>query len=254
MASVAAPATDRLPEAARRWLSTARVKVFVDGPDLSQLERIVDQPHIRGITTNPTLLRKANVVDYEVFARQLLAVIRDRPVSFEVIADELDQMERQALRIAGWASNVYVKIPVCNTRGESSAELIRRMSHSGVKVNTTALLTLDQVREMAKALEGGAPAFVSVFAGRVADTGVDPVPMMAEAVNILRAQPNAELIWASPRELLNLFQADACGCHIITMTSDLLAKLSLIGKDLTAYSAETVGMLYGDAVQAGYEL
>jgi transaldolase len=254
MASVAAPATHLLPEAARRWLSTARVKVFADGPDLSQLEKISDQSHIRGITTNPTLLRKANVSNYEAFARQLLGVIRDRPVSFEVIADEFDQMERQARKIAGWADNVYVKIPATNTRGEPSAELVRRLSHSGVKINTTALLTLDQVRQMAAALDGGAPAFVSVFAGRVADTGVDPVPMMAEAVELLRAQTNVELIWASPRELLNLFHAEACGCHIITMTSDLLDKLSLIGKDLAAYSAETVGMLYGDAVQAGYEL
>jgi transaldolase len=254
MASVAAPATNLLPEAARRWLSTARVKVFADGPDLSHLDKLAEQPHIRGITTNPTLLRKGNVRDYEAFARQLLAVIRDRPVSFEVIADEFDQMERQARKIAGWAGNVYVKIPVTNTRGESSRQLVHRLSHSGVKVNTTALLTLDQVREMAEALEGGAAAYVSVFAGRVADTGQDPAPMMAEAVDILRAQPNTELIWASPRELLNLFQADACGCHIITMTADLLAKLSLIGKDLTAYSAETVGMLHGDAVQAGYEL
>lgn len=254
MASVAAPAMNLLPEGARRWLSSARVKVFADGPDLSQIEQIANQPYIAGITTNPTLLRKANVSNYESFARQLLSVIHDRPVSFEVIADEFDEMERQAHKIASWGSNVYVKIPGITTRGEPSTKLVQRLSQEGVQVNATALLTLDQVRAMGRALSGGAPAFVSVFAGRVADTGVDPVPMMGEAVKVLRQSPNAELIWSSPRELLNLFQADACGCHIITMTADLLAKLSLIGKDLAAYSTETVAMLHGDAVQAGYEL
>jgi transaldolase len=254
MASVAAPAMDRLPEAARRWLSGCRVKLFADGPDLSQIQQIANQPYIRGITTNPTLLRKAGVANYETFARQLLSVIADRPVSFEVIADDLDEMERQAHKIASWGANVYVKIPGSTTRGESSHQLVRRLSHDGVQVNATALLTLDQVRTFGEALRGGAPAFVSVFAGRVADTGVDPAPMMAEAVNLLRPSPNAELIWSSPRELLNLFQANACGCHVITMTADLLAKLSLIGKDLASYSVETVAMLYGDAVEAGYEL
>jgi transaldolase len=255
MASVTSRAEGRaLPGPARQWLSKCRTRIFADGPDLADLDSLLLQPLIRGFTTNPTLLRKAGVSDYEAFGRDMLARVRDLPVSFEVIADDFADMERQARKIAGWAGNVYVKIPVTTTRAESSRELVHRLSASGVKVNVTALLTLDQVREMAAAVDGGAPAFISVFAGRVADTGRDPAQMMAEAAALLRGQSNVELIWASPRELLNLFQADAAGCHIITLTADLLAKLELIGKDLAGYSAETVAMLRDDALRAGYQL
>jgi transaldolase len=256
MASVTSPAAVEadLPEAARRWLSTCRVKIFADGPDLSDLSKLLAQPYIRGVTTNPTLLRKAGVADYEAFGREMLATVRHLPVSFEVIADDFVEMERQAHKIAGWGDNVYVKIPVTNTRGQSSAELVRRLSRAGVKVNVTAMLTLAQIAGMVEMLDGGAPGIVSLFAGRVADTGRDPVPVIADAVRLLEAHPGIELLWASPRELLNLFQAEAAGCHIITMTADLLDKLQLIGKDLAAYSAETVAMFYGDARRAGYEL
>jgi transaldolase len=247
-------AQDILPERARQWLSTCRVKLFADGPDLADLAGLLRQPYIKGITTNPTLLRKAGIADYETFGRELLTTVKDLPVSFEVIADEFDEMERQALKIASWAANVYVKIPVTNTRRESSAELVRRLSQAGAQINVTAMLTVEQVRTMAKALEGGPPAVVSLFAGRVADTGRDPVPIMREAAGVLRRYPNVELLWASPRELLNVIQAEEVGCDIITLTSDLLAKLELIGKDLTAYSAETVSMFHGDAMRAGYEL
>lgn len=235
-------------------ISELRVKLFADGADKDAMLELYANPLIRGFTTNPTLMRKAGVTDYEAFARDVLAVIRDRPISFEVIADDFPEMERQAHKIAGWGDNVYVKIPVTNTRAEPSLDLIYRLSHSGVKVNVTALLALDQVREVAGALAGGAPAYVSVFAGRIADTGRDPVPLMAAAVELLRPHPEIELIWASPRELLNVFQADAVGCHIITATSDILTKLCLVGKDLRGYSLETVQMFRNDALKAGYLL
>src|SRR3954469_14412828 len=208
------------------------VKIFADGADLGGMLELYAKPYIRGFTTNPTLMRKAGITDYKGFAREVLAAIPDRPISFEVFSDEFAEMERQAREIAGWGDNVYVKIPVTNTRGESAAALVKRLSRGGVKLNVTALLPLDQVREVVDCVAGGAPACISVFAGRMADTGVDPVPVMAEAVTILRAAPNAELIWASPRELLNIFQADAIGCHIITVTHDILKKLSLVGHDL----------------------
>ena len=190
------------------------------------------QPHIKGFTTNPTLMRKAGISNYRAFAHEVLAAIPDRPISFEVFSDEFEEMERQAREIATWGEHVYVKIPVTNTRRVPAYDLIHRLSHAGVKVNVTAVLTLEQVGEVTKALKGGAPSNVSVFAGRIADTGRDPVPLMTEAVDILRAEPNAELIWASPRELLNIFQADAIGCHIITVTHDILKKLPLVGKSL----------------------
>jgi transaldolase len=212
------------------------------------------QPWIKGFTTNPTLMRQSGVSDYHGFAREVLAAIPDRPISFEVFADDLPNMERQALEIAGWGDNVYVKIPVTNTQGQSTAELAGRLSHRGVKVNVTALLPIAQVREVAAALAGGAPAYVSVFAGRVADTGVDPVPHMTTALAELRAASNAELIWASPRELLNIFQADAIGCHVITVTHDILKKLPIVGRDLHEYSLETVKMFHGDAERAGFTL
>ncbi len=235
-------------------VSELRVKLFADGADRAQILKSYANPLIRGFTTNPTLMRGAGVKDYEAFARDILQVVTDRPISFEVFADEFSEMERQAHKIAGWGENVYVKIPITNTRRESSVELVGRLAHSGVKVNVTAILTLDQVRDSAEALGGGAPSVVSVFAGRIADTGCDPVPLMAEAVKIVEAYPGMELIWASPRELLNIFQADQIGCHIITATDGILCKLSLVGKDLGDYSLETVQMFYHDAARSGYQL
>jgi transaldolase len=211
-------------------------------------------PLIRGFTSNPTLMRKAGIMDYEAFAKDILRAVPDRPISFEVFADEFDEMERQALKISRWGDNVYTKIPVTNTRRESSLDLICRLARSGAKLNVTALMTLDQVRDVGAALADGPSAYVSVFAGRIADTGRDPVPLMAAAVELLRPYPNLELIWASPRELLNIFQADSVGCHIITATNDLLQKLTLVGKDLDDYSLETVQMFHRDATQAGFTL
>lgn len=235
-------------------LTELKVKIFADGADKAGILEMYKDPMIQGFTTNPTLMRKAGVKDYEAFARDILALIPDRPISLEVFADEFSEMEEQARIIAGWADNAYVKIPVSNSKGASSAELVRRLSRDGIKLNVTALMTLSQVRNVTAALAGGAPADVSVFAGRMADTGRDPVPMMAAAVEILREAPNAELIWASPRELLNVFQADAIGCHIITATNDILKKLTLLGKDLSDYSLETVKMFYSDAVASGFTL
>lgn len=212
------------------------------------------KPFIRGFTTNPTLMRKAGVEDYRAFARDVLAAIPDRPISFEVFSDEFADMERQAHDIAGWGDHVYVKIPVTNSRGEPSHPLVTRLAHAGVRVNVTAVLTLAQVNEIVPSLAGGPPAYVSVFAGRIADTGRDPVPIMASALDLLRSHPNIELIWASPRELLNVFHAEAIGCHVITMTADLLGKLALLGKDLDDYSLETVQMFRDDAIKAGYTL
>lgn len=231
-----------------------KVKLFADGAEKAAMLGLYANPMIQGFTTNPTLMRKAAITDYGAFARDILAAIPDRPISFEVFADDFAEMERQARKIATWGSNVYVKIPVTNTRRESAAPLIRRLSQDGVKCNVTALLSLRQVREVTEALTGGAPSNISVFAGRIADTGVDPVPLMAEAVAVMRPHPQMELIWASPRELLNVFQANQVGCHIITATPDVLKKLSLVGKDLEAYSQETVQMFYEDARQSGFTL
>lgn len=229
-----------------------RVKLFADGADKAAMLELYARPYIQGFTTNPTLMRKAGVTNYKAFARDVLAAIPDRPISFEVFADEFDDMERQAREIASWGDNVYVKIPVTNTRKESAVPLICRLAHAGVKLNVTALLSLAQVRDVAAALSSGAASYISVFAGRIADTGRDPVPLMAAAMEIVRMHPSIELIWASPRELLNVFQADAIGCHIITATSDILKKLSLVGKDLDQYSLETVQMFYDDARKSGY--
>jgi transaldolase len=231
-----------------------KVKLFADGADKAAMLEMYANPQISGFTTNPTLMRKAGITSYEAFAHDILAAIPDRPISLEVFADEFPEMERQARKIASWGSNVYVKIPVTNTRGESTTGLVERLSKDGVQVNVTALLTLDQARAVARALAGGAPSNISIFAGRIADTGMDPVPVMSQAVELLRPQPQIELIWASPRELLNVFQADAIGCHIITATTDILKKLGLIGKDLTQYSLETVQMFYTDAVKSGFAL
>jgi transaldolase len=235
-------------------LSDLRVKLFADGADRAGMLDLYSRPLIRGFTTNPTLMRSAGVTDYEGFARDLLRAIPDRPISFEVFADEFPEMERQAFKIASWGENVYVKIPVTSTRGEPSRGLIERLSRAGLQLNVTALLTLEQVHAVAPCLADGPSSFVSVFAGRVADTGVDPVPLMAAAVKALRPHPNVELIWASPREILNVFQADAVGCHVITVTHDVLRKLGLVGKDLGEYSLETVRMFYDDGQKAGYTL
>lgn len=231
-----------------------QVKIFGDGAELSSMLALYRQPYIRGFTTNPTLMNKAGIRDYRAFAKDVVAAIPDRPVSFEVFSDDLNEMERQAREIVTWGENVYVKIPVTNTKREPAYDLIHDLSHAGVKVNVTAIMTLTQVREVVASLCGGSPSCVSVFAGRIADTGRDPVPIMAAAVELLRAEPSAELIWASPRELLNIFQADAIGCHIITVTHDLLKKLDLVGKDLVEYSLDTVKMFFNDGRQAGFVL
>jgi transaldolase len=233
-------------------LRALRIKLFADGADLSGIVHMAANPLIRGFTTNPTLMRRAGVDDYEAFARAVLAAVPDRPVSLEVFADEFDEMSRQAKVIASWGANVNVKIPVTNTRREFAGPLIRELSEAGVTLNVTAIQTLEQVRRVADALAPAAAAIVSVFAGRVADTGVDPVPLMREAVQVLAARPRAELLWASPRELLNIFQADEVGCHIITATNDILAKLNLFGKDLDDYSLETVNMFYRDATASKF--
>ena len=235
-------------------VSELKVKIFGDGADLAGMLELARLPYIKGFTTNPTLMRKAGVADYEEFAAEVLKHIKDLPISFEVFADDAETMEAQAKHIASWAKNVYVKIPVTNTKREPMYELIRRLSHEGIQVNVTAMMTLEQVREVIKVLRGGAPSNASVFAGRVADTGRDPVPMMKEAMNILQESPQTELIWASPRELLNIFQADAIGCHIVTVTNDILAKLKQVGKDLGDFSLETVQMFHNDAAKAGYTL
>ena len=235
-------------------LSMLKVKIFADGADRAGMLEMYRNPLIKGFTTNPTLMRKAGVTDYQAFALDILRVIPDRPISFEVFSDDFAEMECQAREIATWGVNVYVKIPVTNTWGESTAGLVHDLAQARVKLNVTALLTLDQVREVSAVLAGGPPACISVFAGRVADTGHDPVPLMAAAVELVRMYPNIELIWASPRELLNIFQADGIGCHIITATNDILKKLELVGRDLHEYSLDTVKMFRDDAVKAGYTL
>jgi transaldolase len=235
--------------------STAlKIKVFCDAADLNEIIRAYRDGLADGFTTNPTLMRKAGVVSYETFAKQALDHIRDAPISFEVFADELDQMEEQAHEISKWGPNVYVKIPAMNTRGESAVPLVERLSAADIKVNVTAVLSLQQVEEVASALRFPTPSIVSVFAGRIADTGRDPVPVMRQALTILRPCRNTELLWASPREVLNIYQANEIGCHIITATPGILAKLTLGGKDLRAYSLETVKMFYEDAVAAGYHI
>ena len=231
-----------------------KVKIFADGADKAGMLEMYARPYIKGLTTNPTLMRKAGIANYEAFAREVLQAIPDRPISFEVFSDDFQEMERQALKIAAWGKNVYAKIPVMNTRRAPSYELIQRLTRSGVKVNVTALMTLQQVRDVAAVLNPDIPSYVSVFAGRIADTGRDPVPIMAAAVDVLKPIPQAELIWASPRELLNIFHADEVGCHIITVTNDILKKLQLIEYDLDNYSLDTVKMFHDDAKAAGFTL
>ena len=235
-------------------LDNLKVKIYADGADRDGMLEMYAKPYIQGFTTNPTLMKKAGITDYKAFAHEILQAIPDRPISFEVFADEFTDMERQALEIKTWGENVYVKIPVSNTRQEMAYDLIERLSGAGVHLNVTAILTLEQVQNVADALKDGPDSIVSVFAGRIADTGVDPVPVMQEALTLLSVAPKAELLWASPREVLNIYQAAKIGCHIITATNDLIRKLSLGGKDLAEYSLETVQMFYDDAQSAGYTL
>jgi transaldolase len=249
MLSVAETTLSQVPSAA-----ALKVKLFADGADKQTMLGLYADPRIQGFTTNPTLMRKAGISDYEAFARDILQAIPDRHISLEVFADDLPEMERQARKIATFGPNVYTKIPVTNTKSESTAPLVRSLALDGIKVNVTAILTMRQVEEVIAALSGGAPSCVSIFAGRIADTGVDPLPMMTESVRLTGPHPGMEIIWASPRELLNVFQADAIGCHIITATADILKKLSLVGKDLGGYSLETVQMFYQDASASGFRL
>jgi len=235
-------------------LDALKIKLFCDAADSIEMVKMAHSPVIKGFTTNPSLMRKAGVASYEEFARKTLAAIPDRPISFEVFADDFDEMEQQARKIASWGPNANVKIPITNTTREFTGPLIHRLSASGIVVNVTAMMTLDQVCRVADALDPGTPAIISVFAGRIADTGVDPMPVMAEAVDVLRPLTKAELLWASPRELLNILQADAIGCHIITATPDVLGKLKLLGKNLDEYSLETVVQFYQDAKSAGYHI
>jgi transaldolase len=235
-------------------IADLRVKLFADGADLADIAALYQRPYISGFTTNPTLMHNAGIRDYRQFAREIIAAVPDRPVSFEVFSDDFGEMECQARHIAAWGRCVYVKIPVTNTLGEPAYDLIHRLSQAGIRVNVTAVMTLEQVEAAVEALRGGAPSNVSMFAGRIADTGRDPVPLIEEALCLVAKAPRAELIWASPRELLNVFQADAIGCHIITLTSDILKKIDLVGKDLREFSLDTVKMFRTDAVRAGLSL
>ena len=231
-----------------------KIDLYADGADVREMIAARDSGLVKGFTTNPTLMRKSGISDYETFAREALKAVIGLPISFEVFADEFDEMERQAKRITKWGDGVFVKIPITNTRGQSSIDLVRRLSAAGVKLNITAILTVDQVRCVVDAVDKNVPAIVSVFAGRIADTGRDPVPIMSEAAKIVAKKPKAQLLWASPRELLNIFQADACGCHIITVTADILKKLAMVGKSLEELSLDTVKMFYNDAAAAGFHL
>ena len=231
-----------------------RIKIFADGASLGGILEMSRNPLISGFTTNPTLMRKAGITDYEAFAREALHEVPELPISFEVFSDELSEMERQALKIAAWGKNVFVKIPSTNTRGESTRELAGRLAQAGVKLNITAMTTVQHVERMLPTLAGGPPAVASLFAGRVADSGRDPVPLMKECLEVLRSAPNVELLWASPRELFNLVQAEEIGCHIITMTNDLISKIPLLGKDLDEFALDTVKMFARDSEAAGYRL
>ena len=231
-----------------------QVKIFADGADLDVIKEMANRPGIQGFTTNPTLMRAAGIEDYRGFARQVLKIVTDRPVSFEVFADDIPTMESQAREIASWGPNVNIKIPITNTKGESTAELCGRLSKDGIIVNITAMFTLDQVRNIVAVLDPSTPAILSVFAGRIADAGIDPVPIMQEALEIMKAKPLAELLWASPREVLNVVQANEIGCQIITVTDGIINKLVGLGKDLDQFSLETVEMFYNDAQSAGYNI
>ena len=247
--------TGAFPRKAVTSLSALSVDIYADGADLAGLLRLYENPLIKGLTTNPTLMNKAGIRDYEAFAREVLAVVKDKPINFEVFTDDFSEMRRQALKIASWQDNVFVKIPITNTLGESSAPLVRELALEGVKVNVTAILTIEQARVATEALNAHTPAVVSIFAGRIADTGRDPQPVMREVRALLAALPRTELLWASVREVLNISQADACGCDIVTVPHDILNKaIKMVGTDLTALSLDTVKMFDGDAKAAGYTL
>ena len=235
-------------------IDSLKVKIFADGADKKGMIEMYNKHYIKGLTTNPTLMNKAGITDYESFAKDILKIVTDKPISFEVFSDEFDEMKRQALKIAKWGNNVYVKIPVTNTKRISTCQLIKDLSDKGVKLNITAIMTLKQVQDVVSSLNPEISSYVSVFAGRIADTGFDPIPLMTEAVEITKLKPNAEVIWASPRELLNIFHADHIGCQIITVTNDILKKLDLVGYDLDSYSLDTVKMFYNDAAAAGFKL
>lgn len=231
-----------------------RVKVFLDGADVGEMRSAYRSGFVQGFTTNPTLMRKAGIEEYERFAREALEAIPDLPISFEVFSDEFGRMEQEARELASWGEQVYVKVPITNTKGESSIPLIEKLSGDGLRLNVTAILTLESVRAATEALDPDVPSLVSVFAGRIADTGVDPVPIMAKSVSILAERPKSELIWASPREVLNVVQAEQCGCHIITMTRPILDKLPILDRDLDDLSLDTVKMFHDDAIAAGYRI
>ena len=231
-----------------------KVKIFADGALKSEMLDMHQKTFIKGLTTNPTLMNKAGIKDYRAFCKDILTVIKDKPLSFEVFSDDFSDMERQALEIASWGDNVYVKIPITNTKSEPCYALVKKLAHKKVKLNITAMMTLDQVSHVVDALDPNVAAYISIFAGRIADTGRDPIPIMQSAIDMMKAKPLSELIWASPRELLNIFQADQIGCHIITVTHDILKKLALVDYDLEKYSLDTVKMFYNDAVVAGYKL
>jgi transaldolase len=231
-----------------------KIKIFADGADLTGMLEMHEKPYIKGLTTNPTLMRKAGIADYKSFAIEVLSQIKEKPISFEVFSDELSEMKRQGLEISSWGENVYVKVPVTNTKGESTGSVVEFLSSQGVKVNVTAIMTSNQVDEVLRKLDPSTPSYISVFAGRVADTGRDPLPIMEESISLISKNLNCELIWASPRELLNVIQAEQVGCQIITATTDILRKLEILGKDLEEYSLETVKMFYEDAIKAGYQI
>lgn len=231
-----------------------KVKIFADGADIDTMVSMSSKSYIQGLTTNPTLMRKSGIADYKKFAKEVLNQIKDKPISFEVFSDDLEEMKSQALEIASWAPNVNVKIPITNSIGDSTVPLIQELSANSVKLNVTALMTTKQVAEVVEVLNPNTDCYISVFAGRIADTGVDPMPLMQNSLEIMKSKPKSQLIWASPRELLNVMQADQIGCHVITATSDILKKLELIGKDLTQYSLETVQMFRNDALASGFSI
>ena len=235
-------------------ISSLGVKIFADGADKQGMLEMYSKPFIKGLTTNPTLMRKAGVGDYRAFCQDILSEIQDKPLSFEVFSDDFQEMERQALEISSWGENVYVKVPISNTKKEFCYPLVERLTRQGVKVNVTAIMTVPQVESLARVLDPAIPSYISIFSGRIADTGIDPIPTMQAALKILQSNEKAELIWASPRELLNIFQADSIGCHVITVTNDILKKLSMVNYDLDDYSLDTVKMFFNDAVAAGYRL
>jgi len=231
-----------------------KVKIFADGAEKAGMLEMAGKSWVQGLTTNPTLMRKVGISDYKAFAKDILGLISEKPISFEVFSDEFPEMERQAMEIASWGENVYVKVPITNTRKEPIYPLIQKLVARKVKLNVTALMTLEQVKGTVEVLNAAVPSYISVFAGRIADTGRDPLPLMVDSLKVMKTNPKAELIWASPRELLNIFQADEIGCHIITVTNDILKKLSLVGYDLSEYSLDTVKMFHKDGKAAGFEI